>query len=597
MGLSGEALLVTSQTAAHQSMENMRARRDTVATALASSMRRMFRVILFSGLINLLTLSGSIYMLTVYDRVIPSRDVGTLLGLSLIVLLAYVLQGFLDALRTRMLGRIAAQFDLELQSSLFRSLAALPLAGGPSAQFQQPLRDLDQIRGFLAGAGPTAFLDMPWTPIFLIVLFLFHPLLGFTALFGALSIVLMTLLAERLSGAHALESAKWLGQRSVLADAARTNAEVIRALGMTSRLGGRWCDLNEAVLAETIKSTDLHAALGAAGRVVRYTLQSTMLGLGALLVVNDLASGGIMVASSIVMGRVLAPIEVALSSWRQLNAARAGLARLRVALAPFDAPKRATSGPARPTRSLTVRDLSVAAPGSDRPIVSGISFQLHAGTGLALIGPSGSGKSTLVRGLTGAWPLVNGEVRLDGTRLGDWEGDGLGRHIGYLPQNVGLFEGTVAENIGRFDPDAQPSDVMDAAQIAGAEGLIRELEAGYHTRIGPDGTTLSAGQRQRIGLARAVYGNPFLVVLDEPNANLDADGEMALTQAILALKQRGSVVIVVSHRRNALDALDSIMVLMAGHVLTIGNREQVAATLSQMSSGRPPAGRGRSAFN
>ena len=561
-------------------MTAIQPKNDPVSAAIRSSLRRMLRVVLFSGLVNLLTLSGSLYMLQVYDRVIPSRDVGTLVGLSLMVLLAYLLQGFLDALRSRMLSRIAAQFDVELQGPLYRALAGLPLSGARPADVQQPLRDLDQVRGFLAGAGPTAFLDMPWIPIFLIVLFLFHPLLGVTAVAGAGAIILVTWLAERRSSARSQEAAEWLGKRSLLADAARSNAEVIRALGMTSRFSARWSSLNENVLSDTIRSMDFHANLNAGGKVLRYALQSAMLGLGAYLVVNDLASGGVMIASSIVMGRALAPIEVALATWRQLAAAQSGLKRLRVALGAFDAPLAGRSRQPRPERHLTVRNAAVAAPGTDRPIVAGISFRLDAGKGLALIGPSGSGKSSLVRGLTGVWPLVGGDVRLDGAGLGEWDAESLGQHIGYLPQEAGLFEGTIAENIARFDPEAQPIDVVEAAQIAGAHDLILGLSGGYRTRIGQGGSTLSAGQRQRIGLARAAYGNPFLVVLDEPNANLDAEGDAALTRAIRLLKQRGSAVVVVSHRASALEVLDTVLVLAGGRMLTMGTFAQVEHALS-----------------
>jgi len=539
----------------------------------------MLRVVLFSGVINLLTLSGSIYMLQVYDRVIPSRDAGTLVELSLIVLLAYLLQGYCDALRSRVLCRIAAQFDIELQEPLYRTLAALPLTGAQPADLQQPLRDLDQVRSFLSGAGPTAFMDMPWIPVFLLVLYLFHPALGLLAMLGAASIISVTLLAERKSSAYNRQASAWLGRRALLAEAAQKNAEVIRTLGMTRRLSTKWSDLNEGALAETVNSMDVHANMGAFGKVLRYSLQSAMLGLGAYLVVNDQASGGVMVASSIVMGRALAPIEVALGTWRQLLAARTALSRMAVSLAPFAIPKAQSRTRSRPSRNLSIHALAVGAPGTSRPIVSGVSFNLEAGTGLALIGPSGSGKSTLVRGLTGLWPIMAGGISLDGTQLGEWDADALGRHLGYLPQDAGLFEGTIAENIGRFDPEASPPDVIEAARIAGAHQLIQGLEAGYHTLVGHGGSTLSAGQRQRIGLARAVYGNPFLVVLDEPNANLDAEGEAALAQAILTLKQRGSAVVVVSHRPSALDVLDRIMVLVAGRMVALGTRAEVEAAL------------------
>jgi len=539
----------------------------------------MLRVVLFSGVINVLTLSGSIYMLQVYDRVIPSRDVGTLFGLSVIVLLAYLLQGYCDALRSRVLCRIAVQFDIELQEPLYRTLAALPLTGAKPADLQQPLRDLDQIRSFLSGAGPTAFMDMPWIPVFLMVLYLFHPALGVMATLGAGGIIIVTLLAERKSSTYNRRASMWLGRRALLAEAAQKNAEVIRALGMTRWLSARWSGFSEGALVESVSSMDVHANMGAFGKVLRYALQSAMLGLGAYLVVNDQASGGVMVASSIVMGRALAPIEVALGTWRQLLAARSALTRVAASLAPFPASRVQAGEQPRPSRALTVQGLTVSAPGSSRPIVSGVTFNLESGAGLALIGPSGSGKSTLARGLTGLWPIMAGDVCFDGIRLREWDAEILGRHLGYLPQDVGLFEGSIAENIGRFDPEARPADVIEAAKIAGAHHLIQGLEAGYHTLVGHGGSTLSAGQRQRIGLARAVYGNPFLVVLDEPNANLDAEGEAALAQAILTLKHRGSAVVVVSHRPSALEVLDRVMVIVGGRMVAIGTRAEVEATL------------------
>jgi len=482
----------------------------------------MIGIALFSGVINLLMLSGSLYMLQVYDRVIPSRNITTLFGLSLMVLLAYVMQGYLDALRARMLCRVATLFDVGLQDSIHHALVTLPLRGAKPMQMQQPLRDLDQVRAFMSSMGPTAFLDMPWIPIFLLAMFMFHPAIGMTAVLGTAAIVTMTLVTERMSRSAAKATMDSSAQRQVLADTTQRNAEVIRALGMVDRFGALWARVNERYLRENIRVTDVHANLGSGAKVLRYVLQSGMLGIGAYLVVADKASGGIMIASSIMMGRALAPVEVALGSWKQLVAARQSIARLREVCKATAKPAAPPVALPRPCRELSVQELSVAAPGTDKPIVQNISFKLKAGMGLALLGASASGKTSLSKALVGIWPAQHGVVRLDGAAIDQWRNEDLGRHVGYLPQDVALFDGTVAENICRFDPGATSDAILKAAQIAGVHDIILRLPDGYSTRIGQLGMSLSAGQRQRVGLARAVFGDPFLIVLDEPNANLDA---------------------------------------------------------------------------
>jgi ATP-binding cassette subfamily C protein PrsD len=550
---------------------------DPVTRGLRESARRMVGIAVFSGVINLLMLAGSLYMLQVYDRVIPSRNVATLAGLSLMVLFAYLMQGYFDALRSRMLCRVGTLFDVSLQDSIHTALATLPLRGAKPLTMQQPLRDLDQVRAFMSSMGPTAFLDMPWIPVFLLGLFLFHPVIGLTALTGMIAIVAMTLVTNRLSRGAVKAATDLSAQRQVLADATQRNAEVIRALGMMDRFGLRWARANERYLRENIRATDVSSNLGSGAKVLRYILQSGMLGIGAFLVVSDKASGGVMVASSIMMGRALAPIEVALGTWKQLVAARQGIARLRdicrVTARPAEPPVMLP----RPSRELVVQELSVAAPGTEKPIVANISFSLTAGTGLALLGASASGKTTLSKALVGIWPAQHGVVRLDGAALDQWRNEDLGRHIGYLPQDVALFDGTVAENICRFDESATSNAILKAAQIAGVHDIILRLPEGYSTRIGQGGMSLSAGQRQRVGLARAVYGDPFLVVLDEPNANLDADGENALGRAIQIMRHNKSIVIVISHRPSALGALNMAMVLHEGRRIAFGAREEIFA--------------------
>jgi ATP-binding cassette subfamily C protein PrsD len=562
---------------------------DPVTRGLRESARRMIGIAVFSGVINLLMLSGSLYMLQVYDRVIPSRNTATLVGLSLMVLLAYLMQGYFDALRSRMLCRVATLFDVGLQDSIHTALATLPLRGAKPLTMQQPLRDLDQVRAFMSSMGPTAFLDMPWIPIFLIALFLFHPAIGLTALLGTVAIVAMTLLTDRLSRGAAKAATDSSAQRQVLADATQRNAEVIRALGMMDRFGLRWARANERYLRENIRATDVSANLGSGAKVLRYVLQSGMLGIGAFLVVSDKASGGVMVASSIMMGRALAPVEVALGSWKQLVAARQGIARLRDICKLTARPAAPPVMLPRPSQDLVVQELSVAAPGTEKPIVSNISFSLKAGMGLALLGASASGKTTLSKALVGIWPVQHGVVRLDGAALDQWPNEDLGRHIGYLPQDVALFDGTVAENICRFDEGASSNAILKAAHIAGVHEIILRLPDGYSTRIGQGGMSLSAGQRQRIGLARAVYGDPFLIVLDEPNANLDADGENALGRAIQILRHNNSIVIVISHRPSALGALNMAMVLHEGRRIAFGAREEIFARVRGSTAQAAPA--------
>src|SRR5262249_7222153 len=429
--------------------------------------------------------------------------------------------------------------------------------------------------------------------IFLIALFLFHPAIGITALCGTAAIIAMTLLTERMSRRAAKDAMDTSAQRQVLADAMQRNAEVIRALGMADRFRARWARVNERYLRENIRASDVTANLGSGAKVLRYVLQSGMLGIGAYLVVADKASGGIMIASSIMMGRALAPVEVALGSWKQLVAARQGIKRLREICKATALPAAPPVELPRPSRELSVQNLSVMAPGMDRLIVANVSFTLSAGMGLALLGASASGKTSLPKALVGIGPAQSGTVRLDGGALDQWRNGDIGRYVGYLPQDVALFDGTVAENIGRFDESATSEAILKAARIAGVHDLILRLPDGYATKIGEGGMSLSAGQRQRIGLARAVFGDPFLVVLDEPNANLDAEGEQALTRAIQALRGAKSIVIVISHRASALTALDMALVLYDGKAIAFGRSDEVFSRVSaagqQVAAQRAPA--------
>jgi PrtD family type I secretion system ABC transporter len=560
-----------------------------MADALSDARRRLIGVAGVSAVINLLMLSGSIYMLQVYDRVLPSRNLSTLVGLSVLVLAAYLLQGCLEAIRSRMLARIAALLDVSLQEPLYAAVLDLSLKGASPAKAQQPLRDLEIVRAFLSGMGPTAFLDMPWLPIFLVVLFFFHPLMGCVAVIGALLIVSTALLAERQAKRFAESVAKRSMQRAALADEVVRNAEIIRALGMQGRFKSTWRRLNDAYIAQNIPVRDSEADIGALAKMLRFALQSTLLAVGAALVIGDRASGGIIIASSIMMSRALAPIEIVLGTWKQLIAARVALERLGEALdglVPIAAPAVALPAPAN---HLVLQHVSIVPPGSDRVVVRDVSLLLSAGSGLAVVGGSGSGKSSLARALVGIWQPAAGHVRLDGVQLDRWESDRLGRQIGYLPQEVSLFGGSVADNICRFEQGAREQAILDAAKSAGAHELIAALPEGYDTRIGERGALLSAGQRQRIGLARALYGNPFFVVLDEPNANLDAEGEAALAGAIRQLRSRQAIVVVVSHRPGVLTELDMVLVMSNGVPVAFGRQNEVWAAFAKRMPRAPAA--------
>ncbi len=546
-----------------------------VAAALASCCKAFVVVAIFSGLINVLMLSGSFYMLQLYDRVLSSRSVPTLIGLSLLLLAAYMLQGLLDAVRMRMLTRIGARFDEALSPAAFAAAQRLPLMGFRSEQAMQPIRDLDQIRAFLSSLGPTALFDMPWMPIFFAGCFLLHPWLGWLAVSGGLVILLLTWSIERSSRIATKAQMASAGVRHAIAEASRRNAEALTAMGMVPAFQRRWRDANRRHVRDWLAGADTASGVGSFAKVFRMVLQSAVLGLGAYLSIHDGVSSGAMIAASIMTSRALAPIETAVAHWKGFVSARQGYARLRQVLeAPALADDDRTALPA-PRRLLTAESLFVAAPGRQNPILQGVSLRLEAGQGLGIIGPSASGKSTLVRTLVGVWKPLKGEVRLDGAALPHWDAAELGQHVGYLPQDIELFDGTVAQNISRFLPNAPDDAVVAAAQAAGAHELILKLENGYDTMIGEGGAALSGGQRQRVALARALFGNPFLVVLDEPNSNLDHDGDEALTQAVLDVRERGGIVVVVTHRPTAIAGVDQIAVMADGRINAFGPKEEI----------------------
>ena len=539
-------------------------------------------------MVNVLALTSPLFMLQVYDRVLASGSVPTLVGLSVLAAGLYLFQAGLDIIRARVLLRVGEHFDGALCGRVHDAVVRLPLLARMPGDGLQPLRDLDNVRGFLSGQGPTALFDLPWMPLYLAICFLFHFWIGMTALVGAAVLVLLTLLANALSQRPVRDGIAHNMARNGLLEASRRNAEVVQALGFGARLEARWRQANADYLHANRRAGDIAGGLGSLSKTLRVMLQSAVLGVGAWLVIEQQATGGVMIASSIMVGRALAPVDLAIASWKPFLMARHSWKRLQDLLGRIPPVPETMALPA-PHKELRVENVTILPPGEKRPTVTGIGFALEAGSALGIIGPSGSGKSTLSRVLVGAWPAAGGKVRLDGASLDQWDREALGRHIGYLPQGVELFDGTIADNIARFEEDADPNAIVAAAQAAGAHELILRFEDGYRTRIGEGGSLLSAGQRQRIGLARALYRNPFFVVLDEPNANLDAEGEAAVVRAIAAVRAHGGIAVVVAHRPSAIGAVDRVLVMEGGRQKAFGPRE---AVLGQVLKPAPGNGKG-----
>jgi len=568
MSAAGEADLRRGPSAVPSSPKS------EIASALASCRGAFLGIGLFSAVINVLALTGALFMLEIYDRVLPSRSFATLMGLSILAALLFSSQGFLDLIRGRVLVRIGASLDKALSRRLYGAIVRLPLKTGGRGDGLQPLRDLDTVRAFLSGLGPTALFDLPWIPLYLGIIFAFHTLLGVVALSGAVLLASLTLMTELLTRNPTRTATGFGMSRHGLAEASRRNAEVLVAMGMTGRMTDRWSEANEGYLSNQLSASDVTGGFGTVSRVVRVMLQSGVLAIGAYLVIYQQATAGIIIAGAILTARAFAPVDVAISHWKGFVAARQSWHRLAKLLSLFPEQTLPLQLPP-PRKQLLVENVSVAPPGSARLVVQDVSFSLKSGQGLGIIGPSASGKSSLARMLVGVWPPTRGRIRLDGAALDQWLPEALGPHIGYLPQDVELFAGTVAQNIARFDPKADPKAIIAVAEAAGVHGLIVALGNGYETQIGEEGTSLSAGQQQRLALARALYGDPFLVVLDEPSSNLDADGEAALTQAILRVREQGGIVVVIAHRPSALAGVDCVLVMNQGRAQAFGPRDEV----------------------
>lgn len=566
-------------SASHAAFGAQHSERMSTENVMLATLRQcksaLVALVLFSAMINFLMLTGSFYMLQVYDRVLLSYSVPTLVMLSLMTIAAFLFLGFLDVVRTRIFGRIAERIDLATGPKLYARVIRLhALRPGAPGEQMQPFRDLDAIRGFLSGTGPVALFDLPWLPFYMIICYFLHPWIGIFATLSAVLLISVAIWSEMRTKKPNLAAFEMASRRNVLAGSAIQGSEVIVTMGMVDAMSKRWRRLNQSNSQVSLQANDITSGISSASRTLRMVIQSATLGLGAYLVIKGEMTAGTIIAASIISSRAIAPVDLAVSSYRGFQQAKQGYDRLIRLFERTSEPNQRLQLVA-PHRQLQVENLVVAAPNNGPIIIKGLSLQVGAGEGLGIIGQSASGKSTLARAIVGLWQPLRGSVSLDGASLWHWDQEKLGRHIGYLPHDIQLFDGTVAENISRFDEGASPDDIFKAARLAGCFEMIQQLPDGFNTRIGVGGMYLSAGQRQRLGLARALYGDPFLLVLDEPNANLDAEGEAAVTNAIMTCRNRGGAVIVIAHRPSAVQAVNKLLVLRDGVANAYGDKNEV----------------------
>lgn len=540
--------------------------------------KAFFRLGAFSAVINLLMLLPSVYMIQVYDRVLHSRNETTLLMLTVITVALFMVMAALELVRSQTLIRVGNHLDMSLNHRVFTAAFEQNLRKS-SGNAAQSIHDLTTLRQFLTGNGLFAFFDAPWAPIYLVVCFLFHWQLGVFVLVGMLILVFMTYLTEKLTKEPLAEANRAAIAAGNYANNNLRNAEVIESMGMLPALRDRWFRFQGRLLEKQTEASDKAARINAVTKFIRISMQSTVLGLGAILVLENQISGGMMIATSILMGRALQPVELAIGTWKQLISARAAYQRLEELLETYPARGSQMSLP-RPKGQIGVENVIAVPPGAPAAVLKGLTFAINPGEVVGVVGPSASGKSTLARVLVGIWPTQAGKVRLDGADVFQWNKDELGPHIGYLPQDIELFQGSIAENIARFG-EIDSDKVIDAAKRAGVHDMILRLPQGYETMLGEGGGSLSGGQKQRIGLARAMYGNPAIIVLDEPNSNLDDIGEQALVRAIAGLKAAGTTVILITHRTSIINSVDKLLVLRDGTISFFGPRDQVLQALAQ----------------
>jgi PrtD family type I secretion system ABC transporter len=529
---------------------------------------------LISGMINILALTGSLYMMQIYDRALTSGSVPTLVVLSALAMGLYLFQGCFDVIRSQVLVRVGARLDKKIAPLAHRVAIDMPRFGFSTSEALERGRDVDTVRGFLGSQGPAALFDLPWMPIYIAFIYFLHPLLGALTIAGALFLTVLTVVSEILTKRLNISTRKAALVRNTIADSNARNAEVLKAMGFSGHAVNRFNAANGEHLELQTRANDISGTFAAVSRVVRMLLQSALLGLGAYLTIKGELSAGAIIACSVASARALAPVDLAIGNWKPFVAARMAYFRLRETVTALAAAEEPMKLPA-PHRSLAVEKVTIAIPGSGQVVLSDISFELAPGQALGIIGPSGGGKTTLVRALTGFWPVLRGSVRLDGADLSQWREDEIGQHIGYLPQDVSLMDATIEDNIARFEPAPDYNKVIEAAKAACVHDMILKMPDGYGTQLGPSGTALSAGQRQRVALARALYGNPFIVILDEPNSNLDGEGEGALTEAIEGIKKRGGVAIVIAHRPSALVAVDLVAIVQNGRITAFGKKQDI----------------------
>lgn len=548
--------------------------------ALQASKQSFIAAGVFSLFINLLMLTAPLYMLQVYDRVVTSRSTETLFYLTLIMLFMFGLMGLLEWVRSRLLVRVGNRLEQKLSqriySAMFEQGVKVPAQRNP-----QPLGDMTSLRQFMTGNGLFAFFDAPWLPIYIGILFLFHPAFGWFSIGAAIILLIVAILNEKGTKKPLTEAGTLNIRAQNLASSNLNNTEVLHAMGMLPGIRSRWYEKHQLFLSKQTEASDKAGIYSNLSKVLRMIFQSLILGLGAWYVVQNEMSAGMMIAGSILMGRALAPMDLLISSWGGFNSARTAYSRLNTMLTDFPAVQTRMSLPA-PKGKVRVESLVIYPPGSQNPSLRNVNMELQPGTHLAVVGPSAAGKSSLARAMLGLWPAAAGVVRIDGAEIDHYNREELGPYLGYLPQDIELFEGTIAENIARFG-DVDPGKVVEAAKKAGVHELVLQLPSGYDTHIGSTHGALSGGQRQRIGLARALYGTPKLIVLDEPNSNLDEQGEQALAEALKQLKQEEVTVILVSHRPALLRHVDQIMVLKDGLVQMYGERDDVLQALAQQN--------------
>jgi PrtD family type I secretion system ABC transporter len=545
---------------------------DELRDALRAMWRPFAVAGLFSSAINLLYLSSPLYLMQVYNRVLVSENVTTLVMLTLILMISLATMGLIDAARSQLLIRCGVQLDAKLSGRVFDALVLRSARQGYS-KGAQPLRDLDQFRSFITGPGIYFAFDLPWIPLYLILLFVIHPALGTVATLGALFLLGLAVLNERITR-NALRQSEASGNRAyVFTENILRHSDVVVGMGMQPAIERNWFASRDTMLTEQAVASDRNAVVSSGIRFSRLMLQSLMLGVGAWLAIDHAIQPATIFAASIVMGRALVPVEQAVGTWRQFNEAREGYRRVRELLAEVPAADARTIVPVA-DHTITVSSLGYVIPARKRAILDGLDFELPAGQAVGVVGPSGSGKSTLARLLVGAITPSSGAIKLGGIDYAQWDRHELGKRIGYLPQDVGLFAGSVRDNIARFG-EAPIEDIVEAARMTGIHDMVLELPDQYDTVLGPGGVGLSGGQRQRLGLARALLGRPSLIVLDEPNANLDATGEEALKHALLALKAQGSTIIVVTHRNTVLEVVDALMFVRAGKMEKLAPPEEV----------------------